>query len=179
MLNNLGDFLDFAGINYQEISGQYRIPIEGGSELFLKKNNNQIEFNFHEYGGDRNINISINYTDKTEDSLADFIQVLIEILNESEGQFFDFTSQSLHDYLESRLRHLFGQNIKIEIEGENPALAMELTEKPLSSEEIKEEIQKALDKNDKEAYYKYLKMLNDVKENNTFKYLKSFKKFFD
>jgi len=179
MLNNLGDFLDFSDIKYQEIAGQYRIPIEGGSELFLKKNNNQIEFNFHEYGGNRNITIYINYNVKTEDTLVKFIQLLIEILNENDGQFFDFTNQSLHDYLESRLIYLFGQNIKIEIEGENPALAMELTEKPLSSEEIKKEIQKALDTGDKEAYYKYLKMLNDIKENNTFKYLKSFKKFFD
>lgn len=178
MLNNLEDFLDFASIYYEKINGKFEIPIEGGSKLVLSKINNKILFDFHEGGGDRIIKITINYiTDEDEDLLADFIKVLVEFLNETEGEFFDFTNQNLQDQLERRLKTVFDKNFTVQIIGENPALQMDLIEKPYTREQILDELEKAIDRKDKEAYYKFQQMLNNLKENYSFKYLSNFKNF--
>ena len=178
MLNNLEDFLDFAEISYKILGNQkYSIEIEGGSQLILKKEANKILFEFHEYGGDRIIKITINYiTEEEEEILAEFIKVLVEFLNETEGEFFNYSNEKLKFQLNSRLKQIFN-HYKIDIIGENPALNFGLIEKPLTKEEILEEIEKSLKRNDKEAYYKYQQMFNDLKENYSFKYLNTFKNF--
>jgi hypothetical protein len=178
MLNNLQDFLDFLGINYEERNKRFMITIEGGSKLFLSKNNNIIKFDFWEYGGNRIIKILIKYiTDEDEELLSEFIKVLIEFLNETEGEFFDYSNEGLKDLLESRLSRVFDKNFTIEIIGENPALNFELQEKPYTKEQILDEMDKAVEKGDKEAYYKFQQMLNDIKESYSFKYLSNYKNF--
>jgi len=184
MLNNLEDFLNFAEIEYNNVDGQLNIEINGGSQLFLQKNENEIIFYFDENGGDREIEIRIKYNDiDSEDLLSEFIKQFINFLNETEGEFFDFTNESLKERLESILSHLFGKNnYSVNITGINPALDFKIIEKPLTREQLLELRDKAAEENNKEDWEKYQKMLLDMdskKESNSFKYLKSFKKFFD
>jgi hypothetical protein len=183
MLSNLGDFLDYAEIKYKEINkNKFRILIEGGSILYMSKNENKINFLFHEFGGDRILKIEIDYfTEEDEDVLAEFIKTLIEFLNETEGQFFELTSEKLKDILDSKLNHIFN-NYKIEIKGENPALNFGYFEKPLTKEEIIELRNKAASEKNKEEWQKYQNMLINLdskNENNSLKYLKKFKNYFD
>jgi hypothetical protein len=178
MLNNLEDFLDFSSIDYEKTNGKFKISIEGGSYLFLSKIDNRILFDFHEEGGDRIIKITIDYiTDEDEDILAEFIKVLIEFLNETKGEFFDFSNQNLKDLLESRLSKVFDKKFTIQIIGQNPALDFVYHETPHTKQQILDEMEKAVERKDKEGYYKFQQMLNDLKENYSFKYISNFKNF--
>lgn len=181
MLSNLEDFLTFADIEYNNIGNQFNIEIKGGSDLFLQKNENEIIFNFHENGGEREIEISIKYNNiDSEDLLADFIKEFIDFLNETEGQFFDYTNESLKNKLESILSHLFGRdNYSINITGINPALDFKYEEKPFTKEQLLELRDKAAKEKNKEDWEKYQNMLLNLKENATFKFIKNFKDFFD
>jgi hypothetical protein len=181
MLNNLEDFLNFVEIEYKNINGQFNIEIAGDSDLFLQKNENEITFNFHENGGEREIEISIKYNNiDSEELLADFIKEFIDFLNETEGEFFNFTNESLEERLETLLSNLFGKNnYSINITGINPALDFKVTEKPFNREQLLELRDKAAKEKNKEDWEKYQNMLLDIKENATFKFLKNFKDFFD
>lgn len=138
----------------------------------------------------RTLEISFIIEDKrTYDLSMQFLFALLEMPVDGE---IPFENEELREKIQKTMTHFHLTCSSFSIEGVNPAIQdvdldedddesgeMTYHEKPLTKQEINDLKWQAVDKGDKEAYQKYQDMLDNLKESNSFKYLKNFRDFLD
>lgn len=181
------DGLESRNLNYEynESNGQYIVDIHGSKFIIsLDKHVDDKGFSsvlstvLYEKEGDRQIIVELRLNNKDDKHTIEFLFEYMEFLDYTEGELYDLTNEQIKDRIQRGLKSFKYNNVvKVEVIGENPALNMGIIEKPLTREQILELMDKAVEDNDKESYEKYQQMLNALKENVSFTYLKNFRDF--
>ena len=177
-------------IDFHKINGEYIVDIDG-SNLIVRMKGNILSMFFNVENSDRTIDIElkINNQETYIDSM-EFLFIFISFLTDMKDDIEELTNRELEQRISLTLKEFNFKNVvKVEVTGTD-VLSFELSEKPLTQNDIKtqlidieEHLHKALMDDNEKAYnyyqQKYQELKKLLKESNSFKYLKSFKKFFD
>jgi hypothetical protein len=189
--------LDSNNINYTQMNNGYVVDVAGSSfiieaepmpEKYGSKDESILSIFWTEKEpSQRTIDLSIVIdTEETYDTAMQLLFALIELANEGEIY---LKNEDLRDKISGVINHLNLIVTKLYIDGLNPNIQdidldddidagqIGYYEKPMNKIELQQAMDKAVEDNDKESYYKYQQMLNALKESVSFTYLKKFKDF--
>ena len=162
-------------IIYEIVDNNYIIDLE---ESYVTFNviNNKLNLLINEKESDRTIEIELKLENK-EDYIeaVELISLFVKFL--TEGDFYDHSNSEIETMFKDSLKTWGNKILKIEVSGTNSAEIIGYKETPMTQDDIKDKMDKALRDNDEETYYKYQQMLK--KEAFSFKFLKNFKNFFE
>lgn len=202
MLDNtqLKNELDVNEIDYTKTGNSFIIDENGSNFILELISRNKQESLLKIYWvekepSQRTIDIELRIdNEQTYDRSMNFLIAFLDLPINGE---IPMANDVLRDKLEKLFQITLLNNVeKIEISGINPnlqdfdeedlspeevkqALKIGYKEEPMTKQQILDAMDKALEDNDKEAYYKYQTMLNNIKESVSFKYIKKFNDFFD
>jgi hypothetical protein len=190
MVVDLDEELSGNNIKFDKVENQYIIDIDG-SDLIVQMKGKILSMYFNLKDTDRTIDVELEIKDEATyiDSI-EFLLIFISFLKDVQEHFEELTNEEIENRISSSLKEFNFENvIKVEVEGKD-LLSFEVFERPLTNEEIKEELarleeylNKALDDNNKELYDYYQKKYNELKsqlkESVSFRFIKNFKDFFD
>jgi len=201
MLDNtqLKNELDVNEIDYTKTGNSFIIDENGSNFILELISRNKQESLLKIYWvekepSQRTIDIELRIdNEQTYDRSMNFLIAFLDLPINGE---IPMANDVLRDKLEKLFQITLLNNVeKIEISGINPnlqdfdeedlspeevkqALKIGYKEEPMTKQQILDAMDKALEDNDKEAYYKYQTMLNNIKESVSFKYIKKFNDFF-
>lgn len=171
------------GIEYDKVDNNYIIKIHNSNLNLSLLTSNILSLKWSEREpSERKLVINIEFENyKHSEKVFNFLFAFIYVIERNEGEIHSDDTDFIYDINKLLKEFKIFNTIKVEIINKKDDkytndLKPYSYEKPLSSDEIKQEMEDALTNNDKEKYYKFQAML---KENNSFKYMKNFKDFFD
>lgn len=190
--------LDINKIHYTITDNSFIVDKNGSNFILelIKRNNNESVLKIYfveKEPSNRTINLELRIDKFTYHNSMDF---LISLLTLPKNGVIPIRNEELRDDLNNLLITTKVTNCeKIEIIGINPEFQefdeedlspeeiknitnIQVEETPMTKDEILDAMDKALEDGDRESYYKYQKIFNQLKESISFIYLKKFKDFF-
>ena len=162
-------------IIYEIVDNNYVVDLP---ESYVTFNiiNSKLNLLINEKESDRTIEIELKLENKDDyEETVELISLFVKFLQD--GDFYDHSNSELEIIFKDSLKDWGNKLLKIEVSGTNSAEIIGYKETPMTEDDIKDKMEKALRDNDKDTYYKYQQMLK--KETFSFKFLKNFKNFFE